>query len=403
MKNKNTVNAWRWIHLGINTEATKSINKKLLIGYVVAQLTLAMGVPFNKNTNIKDPDFFKNLWKNTKEMLTSHHVEFQTNKNWPEADIDFFYPGNLVLSKDSDSINQKMDITIPYELAPNFDLAQAIDTNNYAMFDTVIKQKLDSIITQALVSYWFSKDKYKEQNPTESSKLQLSLEKIQGNASPEAKKYGDASLVPWKIEQENIDLAKKHRAEDAKQRILDVFQTIVSQHPEFASQIDTSSLNIIWWEPQLVQEELIALTKLQHQLWFKSIVEMIDANNKGKIKDTKAKKMIDAMITSKRNVVITFTIKWQEKTIFVIPLLLPLLLLIPRIKFRGNWSSIPPLPPLPWEKRHMSYDPKQWKKYMGRRKDKPDAHKQPRDNRQSYFLTSWGTKKRKHNRKWDKN
>jgi len=105
MKN-NTSKSKTSLDVGINRKATKHANKALLILYAAAQLALATGVPLNKNTNIQDEKFWKNLLKNTKEMLSADHAEVQKNKNRPEADIDFIYPGNIILSKNSDSINQ---------------------------------------------------------------------------------------------------------------------------------------------------------------------------------------------------------------------------------------------------------------------------------------------------------
>lgn len=401
MNNKNISTSKRGLELGINREATKRTNKALLIVYAAAQLALATGVPLNKNTNIQDEKFWRNLLKNTKEMLTADSVERQKNKNRPEADIDFIYPGNIVLSKNSDSINQTSSITIPYELAPHFDLAKATDTNDYKSFDNDIKAKLEQVIKEAIVSYGFVKDKYRENNTVDSSNLHVKIESITGNASPEAKKYGDSSLIPGNREQENIDLALEHRAQDAKQRVISAFQDAVSEYPEFASRVDTSSIRIVWDEPQLIESELARLDSLKSELGFPSIVEMIDANNKWLIKDNSIKILIDDLITSKRNIVVTFSLTWQEKNVYVIPLLLPLLLLIPRIRLIRKWKPvvIPPIPP-----RHEKiYVPREMgnKEYLNR-KDRPRANKQPRDDRTAYFFTGWGSGKRKNNRKWNK-
>ncbi|HMS91280.1 MAG TPA: hypothetical protein PKC87_03615, partial [Candidatus Absconditabacterales bacterium] len=128
---------------------------------------------------------------------------------------------------------------------------------------------------------------------------------------------------------------------------------------------------------------------------------MIDANNKGLIKDNSIKILIDDLITSKRNIVVTFSLTGQEKNVYVIPLLLPLLLLIPRIRLirKGKPVVIPPIPP-----RHEKiYVPREMgnKEYLNR-KDRPRANKQPRDDRTAYFFTGGGSGKRKNNRKGNK-
>jgi len=124
-------------------------------------------------------------------------------------------------------------------------LAKVADTNDYKKLDAEIKVKLEKVIDEAIVSYGFAKDKYMENNSVDTSNLNLKIKSITGNASPEAKKYGDSSLIPGNIEQENIDLALEYRANDAKQRVIDAFQEAVSKHPEFASRIDISSIHIV--------------------------------------------------------------------------------------------------------------------------------------------------------------
>ena len=84
------------LDIGVNRDLTKKANKTLLILYTAAQLALATGVPFHKNANMKDEGFWKNLIKNTEEMLHSDNIKIQDNKNWPE---NFIYPGNIILTK----------------------------------------------------------------------------------------------------------------------------------------------------------------------------------------------------------------------------------------------------------------------------------------------------------------
>lgn len=277
--------------------------------------------------------------KNTKEMLNADKISFKVNNNWPGKNV--FYLGNVELTKNLNSVDESLIITIPYELAPKFDLAQAIDESDYEAFDNIVKQKLEEVINDAVVWFDFAVNEYAEDNINE-NKLELKIDKIIGNASPEAYKYWDKSLIPGNIEEENVNLAKKYRAEDAKDKILDTFQKIVDENPTFASQIDTSSIQIIGNEPQLIEEELNKLDSLKTKLAYPTIVDMIRANNNWEITDLEAKKTIDELITSKRNIEIAFTIKGEEKNVYVIPIFIPLLVLIPKIRRERDWRSKKP-------------------------------------------------------------
>jgi len=385
------------LKVGINKKATSITNKALITAYIISQLWLATWVPFNKNTNYNDVGFRKNLLKNTKEMLTANKVTFQKNKNWPETNMNFIYPWNIILNKEWDEITETRSIKIPYKLAPDFKLAEAINNEDYNEFYDVIERWVEGVLNPFMVGHRFSIEEYKKNNIKNTNKFTIHIHEIKWSASPEASKYGDKSLLPGNEEKENIDLAEKHRAQDAKWMIIQVFQNIISKNSEFVQQIDTSSMNILWTEEQLIQEELDKLDSLAKKLWYQRVVDMIKANDKWEITDSSVSRLIDDVITSKRYILITFSIKWQEENVYVIPLFLPIMVLIPRARLIKKYKPILPDPiPVYSEKKY--YVPKEtWNKNYSKTQPTPYTRKQPKDI-YAHNFSQWGGKSR--SRKW---
>jgi hypothetical protein len=124
------------------------------------------------------------------------------------------------------------------------------------------------------------------------------------------------------------------------------------------------------------------LDSLKNRLGYPTIVDMIKANDNGKITDPGMKKIIDDLITSKRNIIISFSIKGQKKNVYIIPLLLPLLVLIP--KFRRRKTKTPPTPPpTPDNKKYIPQ--KSWNKEFVNNRTRSSYGKQPWDYRNDYY------------------
>lgn len=254
---------------------------------------------------------------NLKELFWWDDIKIVSNKDWNIVE-KVLQPGDVIIKKELPEEIKSDTVTIHYEVAPKFEDSKSIDNEKFEEIKDSLQSQLSKSINETLI--WFNFVKQKHEWEIGSTKYSIIINSIQWHSSPEWYKFWDTSLKPWILESENENAAKR-RAKSAEPLVKQVFQKIVSENPVLSSQIDTSSISISWKELQITQEEYDKLDSLCIKLWYNDIVTMIQHNNKWEITDIDAVNLINEIINSKRNVVITYKMKWHPNDIFVIPLL----------------------------------------------------------------------------------
>lgn len=325
MKNKN-----RESFIGIDKEKTKKVNNWLLTAYLALQTAAIFWTFLQDNPNANWNTILDDAKENIKELIESKiHIEKTTN----DFPMNYLYPVNFVAEWKEHVKDRQISLDVPYKVAHNFDLADVLDDKNYAMADSIVQAEITKAILENIVWFDFAKKEWSEKSTPDTLSNEIILDSVGGFSSPEAKKYWDNSLIPWKKERENINLAKNIRGNDARNKILRAFRDIMAKYPNLSTKIDTTSIHFVGDELQLNDmQEYNELKKMAAKLRYPSIVEMLSAYNVGKIKNTWDVARIDDLIWSKRKIMLAFTLKDKEKTVIVLPIFLPILLLIPFVR-----------------------------------------------------------------------
>lgn len=340
------------VSIWIDVESTKKVNKWLLAAYLTLQTAALIWTVLQDNPNARWNWTLNDAKKNLKEIVGG---KFRLEKTTNDFPLNYLYPANLVAEWKEKEIEHKTHLEVPYNIAHNFDLADVLDEKNYALADSIVQAEIQKTILEEIVWFEFVKKERSEKTTPSELTTEVVLDSVGGYSSPEAAKYWDASLIPWNKEAENINLAKNIRGDDAKSRVLRAFNEIMKKHPDLASNIDTTSVQIVWDELQLQNmQEYKELASMAVRLWYPSIVEMLADYNIGKIKNKSDVTRIDELIGSKRKIMIAFTLIGKEKTVIVFPIFLPILLLIPFVRIIKRQ---PPVFPEPKGKKNNN---KQW-------------------------------------------
>lgn len=281
--------------------------------------------------------------QNLKELFSWNEIKIEWNNEWNTIE-KILHPWNVVIKKELAEKSETNTVTVHYDVAPHFEDSESIDAEKYEAIKDSIQSKLSKSIKETLIWFDFVKQQYEW--GIDSTKYTLVLNSIEWHSSPEWYKFGDKSLKPWNYENENQNAANR-RAKDAEPIAKKAFLDIISKDPKLSPQIDISSISISWEELQITEKEYDKLDSLRIELWYRDIVTMIKDNNNWKIADEEAVKIINEIINSKRNVIITYTVKWHPNDIFVIPLLFfPILIpkkekIKKKIKWEKTWYPNP--------------------------------------------------------------
>ena len=222
-------------------------------------------------------------------------------------------------------------IKLDFDVDEHFDLnTHIINWNWYNDLESIMRDVASGKDTSAVV--WFDYAK-KDVEPNLSSQS-IKISSVEWYASPEAVKYEWSSVKIWNIESENIATAE-YRAEVWRDSLMTVLTKICVENPDL--DIDASSITISWDEVQLNDEELKILEDMASFAWYPSVESMIYANEKWEIEDASVVEVINKIINSKRNVIVTFTKKWNPDTIYVLPLVILPILIFRRKKNGVAW------------------------------------------------------------------
>ena len=290
-----------------------------LVAVVLLNLASVIWTTWTGNERLSNEGKSKieQIRKNLEELFWWDDIKIDWNENWNAAE-KVVHPWDVIIKKELPEKMENDTVTVHYEVAPNFEDSEAIDYEKYEEIKDSIQAELSRSINETLI--WFDFIKHEHEWEKDSTQYSIIINSIEWHSSPEWYKFWDVSLIPWHYENENKHAAEI-RAKNAEPLVKQAFQKVVSENPALSSQIDTSSISVSWKELQITQEEYDELDSLRIKLWYPDIVTMIQHNNKWEIADADAVNLINEIINSKRNVVITYTIKWHPNDIFVIPLL----------------------------------------------------------------------------------
>jgi len=320
---------------GINriTNRIKATSRALVVTLILNTASF-LWTPLNKNNRL-DTEWkttTERIIQNWKELLSWNEITFEVNEDGSIIE-KIVHPWDLKIKKELPEESRTKTVTVHYEVAPKFEDSESIDAEKYEAIRDSIELELNKSLKETLIWFDFVKQNYEWE--IGNTKYTIVINGIEWHASPEWYKFWDESLKPWHYENENKNAAER-RAKDAEPIIKEAFLKFISENPELSSQIDTSSITITWSELQITQEEYDKLDSLRTELWYKDIVTMIEDNNSWKVTDADAAKLINEIINSKRNVIITYTIKWHPNDIFVIPILI---FPIPIFKRKKKWTE----------------------------------------------------------------
>jgi hypothetical protein len=249
----------------------------------------------------------------------------------PDGSIQFnvwslLAPAQLDVSWKKLGLERAM-ITVPYEYARAFDTAEPVRPEDHAKAEAYLKQQLEQQLFEVLYGFDVSKNVYRMDHAPETPANMLIHEmKFGGSASPEAEKYGPASIQPGSIENENVRLAEL-RAQFGKDVTIEQLRS-AGISPEI---LDAALQSVRGEEAQFSDAEMQDLAALasgeQGADELEQIMNLIMKYNHGELTDPVIKAQLDTIVGSKRNVSVTVDFEGGQKKTLLIPL--PLTLLIP--------------------------------------------------------------------------
>lgn len=306
--------------------------------------------PHNVEKN-KVEEYVDKVSKNTDNLISfAEAIKF-------EDGYDRFYAkdeeGNLYINPSvvlsplqaEVSISERQEgqslIEVPYRYSRGFNTAEAVSEEERNESRKFLEEKLREVFVEKLIFWDFTnttKDVYNYHHDNDESNKNISKTaikniKITGFSSPEGPaEKGKRSIIPGKIDEENLSLAKK-RAKDMEPILKDALSALG---------IDQKTLTeIISEEVQFSESEIESLANASykeeieqgHGDSLQAAYLLIKKYNEGGEISPNSKELLDKIVGSKRKVEIEISYDENKKEKHVVPLPLLLLALYPGLRW----------------------------------------------------------------------